>query len=70
VDRAIGIGEGELRYQLEHKHDHRLADGPELLAVLSELEDRGLLVSQLCFRLTSDGRQRLAELAAGEEVAS
>jgi hypothetical protein len=65
VDRAIGIGEGELRYQLEHKHDHPLARAPELLDVLAELEDRGLIVSELCFRLTAVGRERLAEFASG-----
>ena len=62
VDRAIGIGEGELRYQLEHKHDHPIARAAELLDVLAELEACGLLVSELCFRLTAAGRVRLAEL--------
>jgi hypothetical protein len=65
VDRAIGIGEGELRYQLEHKHDHPLARAPELLDVLAALEERGLLVSELCFRLTAVGRERLD--AVGDE---
>lgn len=66
VDRAIQIGEGELRYQLERKDAHPLAREPALLDVLAELEDRGLIVSELCFRLTAVGRQRLAERAAGD----
>jgi hypothetical protein len=66
VDRAIGIGEGELRYQLEHKHDHPLAQAPELLDVLAELEARGLISCELCFRLTTDGRARLAEFNTRE----
>lgn len=67
VDRAVGIGEDELRYQLEHKHDHPLARAPELLDVLAELDARGLISCELCFRLTADGRARLAELTTGRE---
>jgi hypothetical protein len=59
VDRAVGIGEGELRYQLEHRHDHPLAQADELLDVLADLEAQGLVVSELCFRLTAQGRARL-----------
>jgi hypothetical protein len=61
VDRAVGIGEGELRYQLEHRHDHPLARADELLDVLVDLEARGLVRSELCFRLTAEGRARLAQ---------
>jgi hypothetical protein len=66
VDRAIGIGEQELRYQLEHKYDHPLARQAELLDVLAELEQRGLVESELCFRLTPRGRERLARLGGVE----
>jgi hypothetical protein len=62
VDRAIGIGERELRYQLERKDSHPLARADELLDVLAELKDRGLVVSELCFRLTAEGRALLAGL--------
>jgi hypothetical protein len=62
VDRGgILIGEGELRYQLERKDNHPLAQADELLDVLAEIEARGLLEAELCFRLTSEGRARLAE---------
>lgn len=69
VDRAIHISEAELRYQLERKDSHPLARAPELLDVLAELEDRGLIDSTLWgFGLTHLGRSRLAELtAAGDE---
>jgi hypothetical protein len=69
VDRAVKVGEGELRYQLDRKDDHPLAHEDELLDVLAELKDLGLVESELCFRLTVEGRARLAELgAAGEGV--
>jgi hypothetical protein len=61
VDRGgIEIGEGELRYQLERKDAHPLAQADELLDVLAELEARGLLKAELCFRLTVGGREQLA----------
>jgi hypothetical protein len=60
---GILIGERELRYQLERKDNHPLARADELLDVLAELEARGLLEAELCFRLTAAGRVRLAELA-------
>jgi hypothetical protein len=63
VDRAVRVGEGELRYQLEHKDDHPLAHEDELLDVLAELEAQGLVDSELTFRLTAPGRARLADLA-------
>ena len=66
VDRAVRIGERELRYQLKRKDNHPLAQTDELLDVLAELEQRGLVQSELCFRLTADGRARLAELGAGQ----
>jgi hypothetical protein len=54
VDRGgIQIGERELRYQLERKDSHPLAREDELLDVLAELEARGLLEAELCFRLTT-----------------
>jgi hypothetical protein len=64
VDRGgIRTGEGELRYQLERKDGHSLARAPELLVLLGELQDRGLIDSELSFWLTHRGRERLAELA-------
>ena len=62
VDRAVLIGERELRYQLQHKDNHPLAEADELLDVLAELEARGLIDVERCFRLTAEGRGRLAEL--------
>jgi hypothetical protein len=61
VDRAINIGERELRYQLDRKHDHPLANSTELLFVLAELEELGLVEAELCFRLTDQGRRRLTQ---------
>jgi hypothetical protein len=61
VDRGgMHIGEGELRYQLERKDAHPLARADELLDVLADLEARGLLEAELCFRLTVRGREQLA----------
>src|SRR3954453_14911829 len=59
---GILIGEGELRYQLERKDSHPLAQADELLDVLAEIEAHGLIEAELCFRLTAEGRARLAEL--------
>jgi hypothetical protein len=53
------VGEGELRYQLRRKDDHPLAQEDELLDVLADLEARGLLEAELCFRLTAQGRECL-----------
>jgi hypothetical protein len=61
VDRAVRIGEAELRYQLDRKDDHPLAREDELLDVLAELEQHGLVEAELCFRLTPEGRARLDE---------
>jgi hypothetical protein len=62
VDRGgILIGERELRYQLQRKDSHPLALADELLDVLAEIEARGLIEAELCFRLTAAGRARLAE---------
>jgi alpha-D-ribose 1-methylphosphonate 5-triphosphate synthase subunit PhnL len=62
VDRGgILIGERELRYQLQRKDNHPLACEDELLDVLAEIEARGLIEAELCFRLTAEGRARLAE---------
>jgi len=59
VDRAVKIGEGELRYQLDRKDHHPLAQADELLDVLADLEALGLVEAELCFRLTAEGRARL-----------
>jgi hypothetical protein len=56
---GILIGEGELRYQLEHKDAHPLAQEDELIDVLDQLEARGLVKAELCFRLTTTGRALL-----------
>jgi hypothetical protein len=67
VDRGgILIGERELRYQLERKDAHPLAEEDELLGVLAELEARGLLEAELCFRLTAAGRECLQDPGDGE----
>jgi hypothetical protein len=66
VDRGgILIGERELRYQLERKDNHPLAQADELLDVLAEIEERGLIEAELCFRLTAQGRALLGEFGAG-----
>jgi hypothetical protein len=68
IDRGgILIGERELRYQLERKDNHPLAQEDELLDVLAELEARGLLEAELCFRPTAAGRERLT--GGGERFA-
>ena len=67
VDRAVRVGEGELRYQLQRKDNHPLARADELLDLLAELEDLGLVESERCFRLTAEGRARLAALCAASE---
>jgi excisionase family DNA binding protein len=62
VDRGgILIGERELRYQLERKDNDPLAREDGLLDVLAELEQHGLVEAELCFRLTPDGRECLAQ---------
>jgi hypothetical protein len=65
VDRAVRIGEAELRYQLERKDDHPLAREDGLLDVLADLEALGLVEAELCFRLTPEGRERLAQDGGG-----
>jgi hypothetical protein len=62
---GMHVSELELRYQLEHKDEHVLALAPELLDVLAALEQRALIESELCFRLTPRGHQRLAQLRDG-----
>jgi hypothetical protein len=69
VDRGMRIGEGELRYQLDRKDAHPLAQEDELLDVLAELEARGLLEAELCFRLTAAGRECLHGRGDGERFA-
>jgi len=44
VDRAVRVGEGELRYQLEHKDHHPLAHQDELLDVRVLSPGLGLFV--------------------------
>jgi hypothetical protein len=61
ITRGLLIGEGELRYQLERKDHHPLARAPGLLDVLAELEQQGLVEAELCFRLTPEGRECLAQ---------
>jgi hypothetical protein len=62
---GIHIGERELRYQLQRKDNHPLAQAEELLDVLADLEAQRLVEAELCFRLTAAGRERLAERDAG-----
>jgi len=69
VDRAVRVGEHELRYQLEHKDEHPLAEADELLDVLAGLEAEGLVESEWTFRLTARGRERLAGLVDSSAVA-
>jgi len=69
VDRAVRVGECELRYQLEHRDEHPLAQADELLDVLVQLEVEGLVESEWTFRLTASGRERLAVLADSSAVA-
>jgi hypothetical protein len=66
IDRAVRVGERELRYQLDRKDNHPLAQTGELLDVLAELEGLGLVESERYFRLTAEGHVRLAELRGAE----
>jgi hypothetical protein len=61
---GILIGESELRYQLERKDNHPLAQADELVDVLAEMKARGLIEAEMCFRLTERGRAVLAGPAA------
>ena len=58
---GVHIEERELRYQLERKDNHPLAQEHELLDVLAEMKEGGLIEAELCFRLTAQGRALLAE---------
>jgi hypothetical protein len=58
---GLAICEAQLRYQLDTKDQHPLASAAELLDLLAELEDRGLIESALHFRLTARGRGALPE---------
>ena len=66
VDRAVKVGERELRYQLDRKDHQPLAHAEELLDVLAELEAQGLVESDRCFRLTGAGGARFAALVAAD----
>ena len=61
VDRAVRIVESELHYQLKHKDRHPLAYEDELVEVLDGLVEHGLITAELCFQLTPEGRERLAQ---------
>ena len=61
ISRGMRSSESELRYQLERKDEHPLAQSPQLLDVLADLEERGLISSELYFRLTPAGRALLGE---------
>jgi hypothetical protein len=67
ITRGLLIGERELRYQLHRKDNHPLAEAAELLDVLAALEGLGLVESELCFRLTTEGHVRLAELQGADD---
>jgi hypothetical protein len=67
---GIHIEERELRHQLERKDNHPLAQADELLDVLGELKARGLIVAELCFRLTERGRALLAGPAVSGRAGS
>jgi hypothetical protein len=56
IDGGIRTPEEELRYQLDRKDQHPLANDEALLDVLADLEERGLIRSWLCFVLTDSGR--------------
>jgi hypothetical protein len=62
------ICETELRYQLAH-HGHH---GPELLDLLAELQQQGLIESEIHYRLTPAGAERLppAERPAPQAIGS
>jgi hypothetical protein len=57
---GIHIAERELRHQLERKDNHPLAQEDELLDVLAQMKERGLIEAEMCFRLTRQGRVVLA----------
>lgn len=65
VGEGCRRGEGELRYPRQRKDHHPLAREDKLLDTLAELETHGLVTSELTFRLTPEGRARLAGLGAG-----
>jgi hypothetical protein len=67
---GILIGERELRYQLQRKDDHPLAQADELLDVLAEMKARGLIEAEMCFRLTERGRVLLAGPGASGRAGS
>ncbi|MCA1699922.1 MAG: hypothetical protein LC790_13890 [Actinobacteria bacterium] len=67
---GVHIEERELRYQLERKDNHPLAQGDELLDVLAEMKERGLIEAEMCFRLTAEGRALLGEPGASGRAGS
>jgi hypothetical protein len=70
LERGIHIQERELRYQLERKDNHPLAQSDELLDVLAEMKERGLIEAEMCFRLTERGRALLAGPGASGRAGS
>jgi hypothetical protein len=67
---GIHIQERELRYQLERKDNHPLAHEDELLDVLAQMKQRGLIEAEMCFRLTLEGHALLGEPGASGRAAS
>ena len=63
---SIHIEEREVRYQLERKDNHPLAQTDELL----ELTERGLIEAEMCVRLTPQGHAVLAGPGASTRAAS
>jgi len=61
VDHAVRIGESELRYQLEHKDNHPLARERRAAGRAHRPRSPGARGAELCFRLTPEGRTRLAQ---------
>jgi hypothetical protein len=67
---GIHIQDRELRYQLQRKDNHPLAQEDELLDVLAQMKQRGLIEAEMCFRLTPLGRALLGEPGASGRAGS
>jgi hypothetical protein len=71
VTRGIHIEERELRYQLERKDNHPLAQvDNDRVDVLAEMKERGLIEAEMCFRLTPLGRAVLGGPGASGRAGS